>query len=81
MPVRCDIATLTGFSRGQVKTPSCGYPYASDSVSQAVLDSRHATDGEAQEYLDARIEALEGIVQELEEVAGRLHLATRATAG
>ncbi|MFO7648806.1 hypothetical protein [Halomonas campaniensis] len=50
-------------------------------ASQAQLDSRHATDGEAQEYLDARIEAMEGIVQELEEVAGRLHLATRATVG
>lgn len=41
--------------------------------SEAVLDSRHATDDEAQDYLDARIEAMERIVQELEESAGRLH--------
>lgn len=41
-------------------------------ISQARLDSRHATDDEAQDYLDARIEAMERIVQELEESAGRL---------
>lgn len=49
--------------------------------SQAVLDSRHATDDEAQDYLDARIEAMEGIVQELEESAERLHAAHQASAG
>ncbi len=49
--------------------------------SQAVLDSRHATDDEAQDYLDARIAVMERIVQELEESAGRLHAATQATAG
>ncbi|AXY41370.1 MULTISPECIES: hypothetical protein [Halomonas] len=49
--------------------------------SQAVLDSRHATDDEAQDYLDARIAVMERIVQELEESAGRLHAATQAAAG
>ncbi|MBE0487828.1 MAG: hypothetical protein IBX53_02015 [Halomonas sp.] len=49
--------------------------------SQAVLDSRHATDDEAQDYLEARIAVMERIVQELEEAAGRLHAATPAAAG
>ncbi|WP_416140751.1 hypothetical protein ACM26W_10410 [Halomonas sp. HK25] len=49
-------------------------------TNQAQLDSRHATDDEAQDYLDARIAMAERIVQELEESAGRLHAATQATA-
>ena len=48
-------------------------------ASQAVLDSRHATDDEAQDYLDARIEAMERIVQELEKSAERLHAAHQVT--
>lgn len=41
-------------------------------TNQARLDSRHATDDEAQDYLDARIEAMERIVQELEQSGQRL---------
>lgn len=48
-------------------------------ASQAVLDSRHATDDEAQDYLDARIETMERIVQELEKSAERLHAAHQVT--
>ncbi len=51
------------------------------SSSQAILDRRHASDDEAQDYLDARIAVMEGIVQELEESAGRLHAATHTAAG
>ena len=47
--------------------------------SQAQLDSRHATDEEAQDYLDARIDLVDRVVEELEESAGRLHAATQAT--
>lgn len=75
---RSRLALVTSSPRA---APSCGCPYALESTSQAQLGSPHASDGEAQEYLDARIEALEGIVQKLAEVAGRLHVATRATAG
>ncbi|WP_299233030.1 hypothetical protein [uncultured Halomonas sp.] len=41
-------------------------------ASQARLDSRHATDDDAQDYLDARIEAMDRVVEELEESVGRL---------
>ncbi|MGJ7456812.1 hypothetical protein ACR80S_12090 [Halomonas sp. MA07-2] len=49
-------------------------------VSQAQLDSRHATDDEAQDYLAARIAVMERITQELEEAAGRFHVANQASA-
>lgn len=38
-------------------------------ASQAVLDSRHATDDEAQDYLEARSEVMERMIQQLEECA------------
>ncbi len=38
-------------------------------ASQAVLDSRHATDDEAQDYLQARSEVMERMIQQLEECA------------
>lgn len=41
-------------------------------VSQALLESRHATDGEAQDYLEARIVVMQHMIQELEESAGRM---------
>lgn len=41
-------------------------------VSQALLESRHATDGEAQDYLEARIGVMQRMIQELEDSAGRL---------
>ena len=49
-------------------------------IGQAQSDSRHATDGEAQDYLDARIIVLQRIVREIEETAGRLQAAIQATA-
>jgi len=48
--------------------------------SQARLDSRHATDDEAQDYLEARIDVMERIAQELEESAVRLQTATQTAA-
>ncbi|MFO8047148.1 MAG: hypothetical protein R6U30_14935 [Halomonas sp.] len=48
-------------------------------TSQARLDSRHATDSEAQDYLEARIATMEGLVQALEETVGRLREATPTT--
>ena len=41
-------------------------------ANQAQLDSRHATDGEAQDYLDARIARMEGIIQDLEDGAEQI---------
>lgn len=47
-------------------------------VSEAQLDSRHATDSEAQDYLEARIVVMERLVEALEETAGRLRVAVQA---
>lgn len=49
-------------------------------IGQAQSDSRHATDGEAQDYLDARIIVLQRLVREIDETAGRLQAAIQATA-
>lgn len=44
------------------------------SASQAILDSRHATDDEAQDYLEARTAVMQRIIQELEESAERVRV-------